>query len=227
MKRREFLQLSALGATQGLIGCATTKRSDPAPSPGASSHVKSFEHDEATLAQLQAAMNSGKETAVSLANKYLERIADIDRRGSKLNSVIEVHPDALAIARSLDAERKANGPRGPLHGIPVVIKDNIDTHDRMMTTAGSLALLGSVPPQDSWVARKLRDAGAVILAKTNLSEWANFRGDRSSSGWSGRGGQTVNPYALDRNPSGSSSGSAAAVSANLAPLAIGTETDGS
>src|SRR5439155_5371455 len=134
---------------------------------------------------------------------------------------------ALAIARSLDAERKAKGPRGPLHGIPVVIKDNIDTHDRMMTTAGSLALLGSVPPQDSWVARKLREAGAVILGKTNLSEWANFRGDRSSSGWSGRGGQTINPYALDRNPSGSSSGSAVAVSANLCPLAIGTETDGS
>ena len=172
-------------------------------------------------------MKSIRETAVSLAKKYLQRIADIDKRGPAINAVIEINPYALAIARELDSERKSKGPRGPLHGIPVLIKDNIDTHDRMMTTAGSLALLGSVPPRDSFVARKLREAGAVILGKTNLSEWANFRGDRSSSGWSGRGGQTRNPYALDRNPSGSSSGSAVAVSANLCAVAVGTETDGS
>lgn len=144
-----------------------------------------------------------------------------------LKSVIEINPDAVAIARALDKERKAKGSRGPLHGIPVLLKDNIDTHDRMMTTAGSLALLGSIAPQDSFVAQKLREAGAVILGKTNLSEWANFRGERSSSGWSGRGGQTNNPYALDRNPSGSSSGSAVAVAASLCAAAIGTETDGS
>jgi amidase len=141
--------------------------------------------------------------------------------------VIEINPDALAIAGALDRERKTKGPRGPLHGIPVLIKDNIDTHDRMMTTAGSLALHGSIAPQDSFVAKKLRAAGAVILGKANLSEWANFRGDRSSSGWSARGGQTKNPYVLDRNPSGSSSGSAVAVSASLCVVAVGTETDGS
>src|SRR6185295_4246610 len=151
----------------------------------------------------------------------------IDRRGPKVNAIIELNPDSLASAHTLDNERKAKGPRGPLHGIPVLIKDNIDTHDRMMTTAGSLALLGSIAPRDSFVAQKLREAGAVILGKTNLSEWANFRGERSSSGWSGRGGQTNNPYALDRNPSGSSSGSAAAVTANFCGGAIGTETDGS
>jgi len=172
-------------------------------------------------------MRDGRESAVSLATKYLQRIASIDQHGPKLNSVIELNPDALAIARELDAERKAKGPRGPLHGIPVLLKDNIDTHDKMMTTAGSLALLGSIASQDATVARKLREAGAVILGKTNLSEWANFRGSRSTSGWSGRGGQTRNPYVLDRNPSGSSSGSGAAVSANLCAFAIGTETDGS
>jgi len=179
------------------------------------------------MAQLQAAMKSGQETAASLAKKYLARMAELDQRGPTLNAVIEINPDALASARALDQERQAKGPRGPLHGIPVLLKDNIDTHDRMMTTAGSLALLGSIPPQDSFVAQKLREAGAVILGKTNLSEWANFRSNRSSSGWSGRGGQTNNPYALDRNPSGSSSGSAVAVAASLCAGAIGTETDGS
>ena len=144
-----------------------------------------------------------------------------------MNSVIELNPDALAMADALDRERQAKGPRGPLHGIPVLIKDNIATHDRMQTTAGSLALVGSVPPKDAFVAKKLRDAGAVILGKTNLSEWANIRSSHSTSGWSGRGGQTHNPYALDRNPSGSSSGSGAAVAANLCAVAIGTETDGS
>lgn len=190
-------------------------------------HIKPFEWEEATVVELQAAIKSGQETAVSLAKKYLQRIEDLDRRGPMLKSVIEINPDAVAIARALDKERKAKGSRGPLHGIPVLLKDNIDTHDRMMTTAGSLALLGSIAPQDSFVAQKLREAGAVILGKTNLSEWANFRGERSSSGWSGRGGQTNNPYALDRNPSGSSSGSAVAVAASLCAAAIGTETDGS
>jgi amidase len=189
--------------------------------------VKPFELDEATISQLQELMANGKSSAVALVKKYLSRIEDIDRHGPALNAVIELNPDALAIAKECDTERKSKGPRGPLHGIPVLIKDNIDTHDRMTTTAGSLALKGSIPPKDSFVAELLRAAGAVILGKTNLSEWANFRGSLSTSGWSGRGGQTRNPYVLDRNPSGSSSGSAAAVSANLCAVAVGTETDGS
>ena len=189
--------------------------------------VKSFALDERTITQLQGLMTSGNASAASLVKKYRSRIEDIDRHGPALNAVIELNPDALAIAAALDQERKARGPRGPLHGIPVFIKDNIGTHDRMTTTAGSLALAGSVPPQDSFVAQKLRAAGAVILGKTNLSEWANFRGSLSTSGWSARGGQTRNPYMLDRNPSGSSSGSAVAVAANLCAVAVGTETDGS
>src|SRR5206468_6080045 len=166
-------------------------------------------------------------SAVSLTKKYLARIEEIDRHGPVLNSVLETNPDALSIAVALDAERKSKGPRGPLHGIPVLIKDNIDTHDRMTTTAGSLALRGSIPLQDSFVAKQLRDAGAVILGKTNLSEWANFRSSHSTSGWSGRGGQTKNPYVLDRNPCGSSSGTGAAVAANLCTIGVGTENDGS
>ncbi|HEY7305668.1 MAG TPA: amidase, partial [Bryobacteraceae bacterium] len=158
---------------------------------------------------------------------YLQRIEEVDRRGPALRSVIETNPDAVAIARSLDAEYKAKGPRGPLHGVPVLIKDNIDTGDKMQTTAGSLALNGTPAPKDAWIAERLRGAGAVILGKTNLSEWANFRSTHSTSGWSGRGGQTKNPYALDRNPCGSSSGTGAGISANLAVLGIGTETDGS
>jgi amidase len=181
--------------------------------------------DELTIHDLQQGMSSGKFSARSLTEKYLARIEAIDKR--TINSVIELNPDALPIAEQLDRERKAKGPRGPLHGIPVLIKDNIGTHDRMMTTAGSLALLGSVSPRDAFVAQRLREAGAVILGKTNLSEWANFRSTHSTSGWSGRGGQTHNPYALNRNPCGSSSGSGAAVSANLCAIAIGTETDGS
>ena len=186
-----------------------------------------FDLEEATVGDLQKRMTGGPLTAHALTERYLDRIAAIDKRGPALNSVIELNPDALSIAAALDAERKAKGPRGPLHGIPVLIKDNIDTADRMMTTAGSLALLGSVAAQDSVVAQRLRAAGAVILGKTNLSEWANFRSSHSTSGWSGRGGLTRNPYALDRNACGSSSGSGAAVSANLCALAIGTETDGS
>ena len=191
----------------------------------AAPEVPSFELDEVTIHDLQQGMSSGKFSAHSLTEKYHARIEAVDKR--TINSVIELNPDALSIAEQLDRERKAKGPRGPLHGIPVLIKDNIGTHDRMMTTAGSLALLGSVAPRDSFVAQKLRQAGAVILGKTNLSEWANIRSTHSTSGWSARGGQTNNPYALDRNPCGSSSGSGAAVSANLCAIAIGTETDGS
>ena len=194
---------------------------------GALAAPPTFELEEATVADLQKRMSAGSLTASALTQRYLERIAAIDKRGPALNSVIELNPDALSIAAALDAERKAKGPRGPLHGIPVLIKDNIDTADRMMTTAGSLALVGSIAARDAIVAQRLRAAGAVLLGKTNLSEWANFRSSHSTSGWSGRGGLTRNPYALDRNACGSSSGSGAAVSANLCALAIGTETDGS
>jgi len=186
-----------------------------------------FELEEVTAGDLTKRMAAGRLTAHALTAQYLDRIAAIDKRGPTINSVIELNPDALEIAAALDAERKAKGPRGPLHGLPVLIKDNIDTADKMMTTAGSLALLGSIAAQDSVVAQRLRAAGAVILGKTNLSEWANYRSSHSTSGWSGRGGLTLNPYALDRNACGSSSGSGAAVSANLCALAIGTETDGS
>jgi amidase len=186
-----------------------------------------FDLEEATIADLQQRMQSGQDTARSIAEKYLARIESIDRQGPALHSVIEVNPDALAIADRLDAERKSRGPRGPLHGIPILIKDNIATADRMMTTAGSAALAGVTPPKDAFIVERLREAGAVILGKTNLSEWANFRSTHSSSGWSGRGGQTKNPYALDRSPSGSSSGSGAAAAASLCAVAIGTETDGS
>jgi len=172
-------------------------------------------------------MQSGRYSGHSLVEKYVNRIHEIDKAGPALNSIIELNPDAESIAANLDRERKDKGARGPLHGIPILIKDNIDTADRMMTTAGSLALVGSKPSQDAFVVKRLREAGAVILGKTNLSEWANFRSNHSSSGWSGRGGQTRNPYAVDRNPCGSSSGSGVAVSANLCAAAIGTETDGS
>lgn len=189
--------------------------------------VKSFELDEITISELHDGMKSGKFTAHSLVEKYSARISEIDKSGPAINAVIEMNPDAISIADDLDRELKAKGPRGPLHGVPVLIKDNIDTADRMMTTAGSLALLGSKPPKDSFVAQKLRAAGAVILGKSNLSEWANIRSSHSTSGWSGRGGLTKNPYALDRNPCGSSSGTGAGISANLAAAGIGTETDGS
>jgi len=186
-----------------------------------------FPAPEATIAGLQERMDSGELTARSLAKAYLARVELIDRGGPGLRSVIEVNPDALALADALDAERRARGPRGPLHGIPVLVKDNVDTADAMKTTAGSLALLGAEPERDAFVVRRLRGAGAVLLGKTNLSEWANFRSTRSTSGWSARGGQCRNPYALDRNPCGSSSGSAVAVSADLGAVAVGTETDGS
>jgi amidase len=186
-----------------------------------------FELAEMSAAQLQDAMTSGRYTARRLVELYLKRIEEIDRAGPALRSVIEVNPDALSIADGLDAERRVRGPRGPLHGIPVLIKDNIETADRMSTTAGSLALEGSIAEHDAFVVGRLRAAGVVILGKTNLSEWANFRSTKSTSGWSGRGGQVRNPYALDRNPCGSSSGTGAAIAANLAAIGVGTETDGS
>ncbi|MCP4360467.1 MAG: amidase [Chloroflexi bacterium] len=183
--------------------------------------------EELTIIELQEKMASGTLTARQIVAAYLERIEQLDRQGPSLNAVLEINPDALVIADSLDSERQEKGPRSQLHGIPVIIKDNIDTHDKMMTTAGSLALQDSIPPQDAFLVKQLRKAGAIILGKANLSEWANFRSTRSSSGWSSRGGQTHNPYALDRNPCGSSSGSAVAVAANLCSVAVGTETDGS
>jgi amidase len=204
-----------------------TVLSSLAMAAGALAAPPAFELEEATVAALQKRMSEGSLTAQALTERYLARIEAIDKRGPAINAVIEVNPDAVAIARALDAERKAKGARGPLHGVPVLIKDNIDTADRMMTTAGSLALLGSIAQRDSVVAERLRAAGAVLLGKTNLSEWANYRSSHSTSGWSGRGGLTRNPYALDRNPCGSSSGSGAAVSANLCAVAVGTETDGS
>ncbi len=182
---------------------------------------------EVTIAELQARMAAGELTALALVQQYKARIKAIDRHGPKVHSVLELNPDAEEIARALDQERRRQGPRGPLHGIPLMLKDNIDTHDQMHTTAGSLALLGSIPPRDATVASRLRDAGVVLLGKLNMSEWANFRSNTSSSGWSGRGGQCLNPYALDRSPIGSSSGSGAAVAANLCAAALGTETNGS
>jgi amidase len=187
----------------------------------------SFRIEEATIAEMQAAMASGELTARRLTELYIERIEEIDERGPTLRSVLQINPDAVAIADELDQERKDKGPRGPLHGIPILLKDNIATADRMETTAGSLALLGSRVPRDAFVAQQLRQAGVVLLGKTNMSEWANFRSTSSSSGWSGRGGQALNPYVLDRSPCGSSSGSASATAANLTAAAVGTETDGS
>jgi amidase len=225
--RRRFLQSSlAGGIAAGILPALAGAREVASPAP-TDAEVRDFELNELTIADLQAGLASGKFTVRSLTEKYLARIEAIDRRGPAVNSVIEINPDALSIAEGLDRERKSNKPRGPMHGIPVLIKDNIDTGDRMQTTAGSLALMGSHAPQDSSVARKLREAGAVILGKTNLSEWANIRSSHSVSGWSGRGGLTRNPYALDRNPCGSSSGSGAGTASNLCAVAVGSETDGS
>ncbi len=205
---------------QGISGPARAGQAKPG-------NPADFALAEATIAELQAAMQSGQRTARSIAERYLTRIHEVDQTGPTINAVIELNPDALAIADALDAERKAKGPRGPLHGIPILVKDNIETADQMRTSAGSLALAEARARTDAPLVARLRAAGAVLLGKTNLSEWANFRSTHSVSGWSGRGGQTKNPYVLDRNPCGSSSGSAAAVSANLAALAVGTETDGS
>jgi amidase len=242
--RRKFLRAGLIGG----VGAAFAPRLGAAVRPyievmrnderadssaGAAGPVASFEFEEITIGELQAGIASGKYTARSITEKYLARIEEIDKRGPGINSVIEVNPDALAIADAIDKGNKS--PRvvagavalQPLLGIPILIKDNIDTADRMMTTAGSLALVGAKPLKDSFVAQRLRAAGAVILGKTNPSEWANIRSSHSTSGWSGRGGLTRNPYALDRNPCGSSSGSGAATSANLCAASIGTETDGS
>jgi amidase len=208
------VKLPAAGPRAGAVPAAP-----PPPAP--------FELEELTTAQLQAGMASGRWTSRRIVEQYLERIAALDRAGPSLHAIIETNPDAVSLAEALDRERAAGRTRGPLHGVPVLLKDNIDTADRMTTTAGSLALEGSVPLRDSHVAERLRAAGAVLLAKANLSEWANIRSSHSSSGWSARGGQCRNPYVLDRNPCGSSSGSAAGVSANLGAVAVGTETDGS
>jgi amidase len=223
VRRRDFLRATAAGVAGATLGQAgpLPAAASAAPASGA------FEFEEATLLDLAGRMRTGALTSQALTRAYLDRIEALDRKGPELRSVLEVNPDALSIAGALDAERRAKGPRGPLHGIPVLLKDNIDTADRMTTTAGSLALEGSVAPRDAHLALRLRAAGAVLLGKTNLSEWANIRSTRSSSGWSARGGQCRNPYALDRNPCGSSSGSGAAVSANLCAVAVGTETDGS
>ena len=224
LDRREFLQTTALSGLAAAVGAAPLAAATP---PSRRPTVPAFDLDEITIDQLQDGMRRGAYTSRSLCEKYLARIETIDRRGPTLRAVIETNPDALATAARLDAERKAGQVRGPLHGIPVVIKDNIATADRMQTTAGSLTLVGATAPRDAAVVRRLREAGAVIIGKTNLSEWANFRSSQSSSGWSGRGGQCLNPYALDRNPCGSSSGTGSAIAANLAPVGVGTETDGS
>jgi len=225
MERREFVERSALAAAA--VALPALGRMRPVTAPEPLPEQQSFALAEMTVAQLQDGMRSGKLTSRGITQTYLRRIAALDRQGPTLRAVLETNPDALSIAEQLDAERKAGKVRGPLHGIPVIVKDNIDTHDKMQTTAGSLALEGNFAERDAFLVDRLRVAGAVILAKANLSEWANFRSSRASSGWSGRGRQCKNPYVLDRNPSGSSSGSAVAVSASYCAVAIGTETDGS
>lgn len=230
--RRSFLRLGAATTAGASLLAGAEPPAEAARSERMSRRRNgpSFPHpelEEVTIQGLMDAMASGQTTAVDLVNAYTARIEAIDRSGPTINSIIELNPDAVAIARQLDQERSVGRLRGPLHGIPMVLKDNIDTGDQMQTTAGSLALVGPPAPQDATVTRKLREAGAIIFAKTNLSEWANFRGSRSVSGWSGRGRQTKNPYVTDRSPCGSSSGSAAAVSGNLCAAALGTETNGS
>ena len=231
IERRDFLRAGALAALATTVDVSlgesrTSASSLPSEAPRPFQQ-SAFELEETTIATLQEGMRSGRYTSRSISELYLARIDAIDKSGPAINSVIERNPDALRIAEERDAERKAGRVRGPLHGIPVLIKDNIDTADRMRTSAGSLALAESIAPRDAFIAARLREAGAVILGKTNLSEWANFRSTHSTSGWSGRGGQTKNPYVLDRNPCGSSSGTGASISANLATAGVGTETDGS
>ena len=214
MRRRDFL-------------LTTAAHSVVLTTPSSVRAADRFPYLDASVAALQSKMAAGRLTARTLVAAYLARIDAIDRKGARLNAIIELNPDALALAAERDRERKAGQLRGPLHGVPVLVKDNIATRDRMSTSAGSLALANVPVPRDAFVVTRLRDAGAVILGKTNLSEWANFRSTRSTSGWSARGGLTRNPYALDRSASGSSSGSGAAIAANLATIAVGTETDGS
>ena len=231
MDRRQFLGTAAVGvsAVVSTPGCRPQPTPDGrAPSPAAAATgAESFELHEATIDSLQEGMRSGRLTARRITELYLSRIDALNQRGPELRAIIETNPEALRIADQLDAERQAGRLRGPLHGIPIALKDNLDTHDRMTTTAGSLALEGSIPPQDAFVAGRLREAGAILLAKANMSEWAYWRGMKATSGWSARGGQCRNPYALDRNPCGSSSGSGTAASANLVALTVGTETGGS
>ncbi len=222
LSRRDVLKLGA-GAVAG-AGALAALGNLPAAAATAAA-PSSF--NEMTIAQMQAAMAAGTVKSIDLVNFFLARIQTLDQSGPTVNSVIEVNPDAKAIAVALDAERQAGTVRGPLHGVPVLLKDNIDTHDKMQTAAGSRGLVGTPALQDATMGANLRAAGAVLLGKTTLSEWANFRSFFSSSGWSGRGGQCNNPYALDRNPCGSSSGSGAAASANFTAVSIGTETDGS
>ncbi len=225
--RRKFLKTGIAGSIAA-VSVPSFSFAQKAINEMTSSFTSSpFDLDEITVDELNAGFKSGKYTVRSITEKYIQRIKEIDKSGPAINSIIQLNPDALKIADELDKELKEKGPRSPMHGIPVLIKDNIDTADSMETTAGSLALVGSKPEKDSFVVKQLRDAGALILGKTNLSEWANMRSTHSTSGWSGRGGLTKNPYALDRNTSGSSSGSGAAAAANLCAVAIGTETDGS
>ncbi|MBI3510707.1 MAG: amidase [Bacteroidetes bacterium] len=229
MNRRKFLRSTSLaGLAVSSLGTVPLDAKNKISENGiSSSNAKDFELNENTIDELQKKMISGDHTSRSIVELYLKRIDEIDKNGILLHAIIELNPDALSIADERDKERKANKLRGPLHGIPVLIKDNINTGDKMMTTAGALAMAGNIVSKDAFIIKKLRDAGAVLLGKTNLSEWANFRSTHSSSGWSSRGGQTKNPCVLDRSPCGSSSGSAAAVAANLCAVAIGTETDGS
>lgn len=230
MNRRSFFSHSAVAVAGGATGISLNVRLGEKTESKESNHIVSpydFELDEATIDWLQEQMSNGKYTSAGITQLYLDRIQALDKNGPQLNSVIELNPDALEIAKAMDDERKAGKVRGPMHGIPVLIKDNIDTADKMMTTGGSLALLHHIAPKDAFIVTKLREAGAVIMGKTNLSEWANFRSTKSCSGWSSRGGQTKMPYYTDRNPCGSSSGSAVAVAANLCAVAVGTETDGS
>lgn len=229
MKRRDFITKGTL-ATAGLstlLSTSCNSNKTAAPEKQAIDDLLAFVLNEETIQGLQKKMADGVYTAEQLTELYLKRIDEIDKNGPRLTAVIELNPDAVAIARQMDGERKAGRVRGPMHGIPVLIKDNIDTADKMQTTAGSLAMEGHIAAKDAFIIQKLRAAGAVILGKTNLSEWANFRSTSSCSGWSSRGGQTKNPYIIDHNPCGSSSGSGVAVSANLCVVAIGTETDGS
>ena len=231
MKRSDFLRNTALAAIGIPTILATTSftenKTNPKPEIPTEESDNNFELDEMTVSELQDKMEKGTYTSAQITQLYLNRIEAIDKNGPKLNSMIEINPEALSIAKSMDQERKEGKIRGPLHGIPVVIKDNIDTADQMMTTAGALALVGHIAEKDAFIVTQLRKAGAVILGKTNLSEWANFRSTNSSSGWSSRGLQTKNPYILDHSPCGSSAGSGSAVSANLCAIAVGTETDGS
>jgi amidase len=224
--RRAFMAAGvAGGAFAAMLPTARGVEADDAAA--ASAVDSSFELSELTIDDLRRGLDSGEFTSRSLVEKYLDRIEAIDRHGPTLKSVIELNPDAIELAEQADRERRIKNVQGPLHGIPVLVKDNCDTADKMATTAGSLALVGSKPPEDSFVVKQLRNAGAVLLGKTNLTEWSNIRGSHSTGGWSARGGLTRNPYALDRNPSGSSSGSAVAVSSSLCAVAVGTETDGS